>query len=72
MAMVKIRAPVVTCHNGLYVPIGTVIELEESEARRLGEIHGVLDEDVTNSLEDLKQVAELNRLVAIYGGHGNG
>lgn len=74
MPMVKIKSPVVVFWEGAYRLAGTLIELEEVEARHFIELHGQLgpDEEITNSLEDIQSVAALNEAAAIHGGTGHG
>lgn len=69
----KIRTPITVFYDGAYRPPGTVIDLPEDEAKSFIERFGDLgDAEVTNSIEDLNSVAELNKQAAIHGGHGNG
>ncbi len=72
MSLVKIRAPVCVLFNGVYVPPGTQIEIEEDDARRLAELHGTVDADITISAADRASVDDLNKFHAINGGVGNG
>ncbi len=66
MALVKIRTPVVVFFDGAYRNIGTEIELEEVEARRLQELHGTVDEEISTSAADRASVDLLNKFHVMY------
>lgn len=71
MVLVKIRTPIVVFFDGAYRYPGTEIELEADEARRLQEVHGVVDEEMTVSAADRASIDELNKFHAINSGdHG--
>ncbi|MDP2359016.1 MAG: hypothetical protein Q8M31_23565 [Beijerinckiaceae bacterium] len=65
MALVKIRTPIVVFFDGAYRCPGTEIEVEEVEARRLHELHGTVDEDISISAADRASVDSLNKFHAI-------
>jgi hypothetical protein len=68
----KVRSPITVFWNGAYHPPGTVIDLEEDEARRFIERFGhANDTEIVNTLEDLASVEALNKHAAINGGTGN-
>lgn len=60
MSLVKIRTPIVVFFDGAYRYPGVEIELEEVEARRLQEAHGIVDSEMTISDADRASVDALN------------